>query len=229
MAELTQIMVKICGVATASSVYALDGLADYIGFVSSRLIASPRSLNLASIRALAGIVSRSRSVVVLHGYSVSEAVRAAYSLGVDVLQFHEPLSLEDLAGAVYALEAEGVKMAPLVEWKGGEWRPMDPCRYYQLAREILGPNKLEYLIIDAAKGLKGEGPLIPINEIKRLTSCIDVLAVAGGITPGNVCSVASLGPRLVDVSRGVERGSPGVKALDLALEFIERARRCSSP
>jgi len=224
---LGSLKVKICGVASANTVYVLDGIADYLGFISSKVGASPRSVELTIIGVLAGAVNRSRAVAVLHGYTVEEAVRGVASLAVDVLQLHSPMRIEEVAAAATALEPMGVRIAPLVEWTGSHWDPMDPCEYYRALEGNVGRGNLEYLIVDARKGDNVRVQGIPRTEIKRLTACIDRLAVAGGITPRNVCSVASLGPSIVDVSRGVERGIPGVKALDLAVELVSNARRCA--
>lgn len=223
-----RVMVKICGVARASSATAIDGLADYIGVVSSKRGRTPRSVPLDYLRVLEGEVKRSKLVAVLHGYPVGEAARVAASLNVDVVQYHAPLGVEELVLLVSAVEPGGARLAPVIEWTGRGWEPMDPCLYYRLAGRALGsPARLEYLLVDVAKSASTRGARIPLPEVGRLSTCIDRLAVAGGLGPGNVCEVASMGPRVIDVSRGVEEGAPGVKSLSLVVKLLEEARRCS--
>ena len=221
-------MVKICGVASAGSAAALDGMPEYLGFVSSRLVESPRSLEPQALAALAGLARRSKRVAVLHGYSPREALALAPTLGVDVIQFHSPLPPEEAALLAGSLEPLGVALAPVVEWRGGRWEPMEPCSYLEaLAGE---GARVEYLLLDAAKGLSGG---FPLREAARALPCAErrgvALGVAGGLRPGGpVCEAARLGFHLVDVSRGVEE-APGVKDPLLSALLIEEARRCSRP
>lgn len=217
----------MCGVASAESAAALDGLVDYLGFVSSRLVATPRSLEPSAIAGLARLVARSIRVAVLHGYTPREAVGLAASLGVDVLQFHLPLEPGKAARLASALEPYGVKLAPVVEFRGGHWLPMEPCSYLEaLAGE--GAPTLEYLLLDAAKDSEGG---VPLEEASKAVPCASRLGVtlglAGGLAPGGpACRAARLGFHLIDVSRGVEE-APGRKSPLLAALLAWEARRCS--
>jgi len=219
-------LVKICGVASAESVAALDGLADYLGFVASKTVKTGRTLEPAAIAALAAAASRSRRVAVLHGYTPREAASLAGALGVDVLQLHTPTPPGEAALLAGALEPYGVRLAPVVEWRGSGWAPMDPCSYMEEYSASGAPSP-EYILLDAAKGFKGG---IPLGEASGALPCAEAhgytLGVAGGLRPGGpACEAARLGFHLVDVSRGVEE-APGVKSPLLSALLIWEARRC---
>ena len=218
-------LVKICGISSSESVALLDGMVDYLGFVSSKMITSLRTLEPAAVTALARIASRSRTVAVLHGYTVEEAAGLANTLEVDVVQFHGPLAPREAASLAGALEPVGTRLALVVEWSGDTWRPMNPCLYIE---ELHGEGLMpEYVLLDATKGLRAR---LPLAEAAKALPCAEsrgiALGAAGGLKPGGTaCEAARLGFHLIDVSRGVEE-APGRKDPLLAAEIAFEARRC---
>jgi phosphoribosylanthranilate isomerase len=84
----------------------------------------------------------------------------------------------------------------------------------------------EHVLVDAkVKGaLGGTGArfdwqlVVPLARTRHLT-------LAGGLTPHNVAeAVRIVRPFCVDVASGVERGTPGVKDMDMVRAFIAAAR-----
>ena len=220
------VRVKVCGIVSPDTVKKVDGMVSYVGFVSSKRGASPRSLPLETISQLASHFSLSKTVAVLHGYRLDEIASAMTAPGIEVFQIHDPLDTDSIMLLSRAAESLGVKIAPVVEWRGFEWVPTDPCELYS---SIRGSRGIEYILVDLPKsgGVTGRAYSIPLAELREAVECVEVLGIAGGITPGNVCAVAKLKPYLIDVSRGVEAGRPGFKDQGLILKLLYNARRCS--
>lgn len=219
------VKIKVCGVASGRSLEELDGLVDYIGFVSSRAISSGRTLPIEAIHSLASRVSRSRSVAVLHEYSPREIVSAAQGLSVDIIQIHKPLSPSKALPLALALEPFGVRLAVLVERRVDGWSPEHPCSYLNRLHSLGIMDRIEYVLMDLPKN--GSKPATIVSTIESsVKQCIGRLGIAGGITPETSCMAASFNPLLIDVSRGVEV-RPGVKSVSKVVELIHNARRCS--
>ncbi|WP_158298276.1 phosphoribosylanthranilate isomerase [Aeropyrum pernix] len=212
--------VKICGVKKLESALQLDGLVDYIGFVHS-LLGGPRSVPLEAARIMASQIEKSKTVLVVHGSSPSYAAAAAD--GFDVLQYHEPLLPSSAASLQATLDPLGVTLAVVVEYTGSAWKPQEPCGYInELNKEGVEP---EYILLDTTKGLRDR---IPLNEAAKASRCSHRVGLAGGLTPRDACKAVETGVSLIDVSRGVETGVPGVKDPLLSAELIMGAKRCSS-
>ncbi|KSW12425.1 hypothetical protein CF15_06780 [Pyrodictium occultum] len=214
---------KICGLTRPEDVEALDGAADYLGFVVAPSRLSPRVLSPGEARSLAETVSRSRPVLVAAGYGPRDAVELAARLeAFRVLQYHEPAGPEVLAGLARELGSIGVSLAPVSLWDGRRLSP-DPCEAATVA-----PGH-EYLLVDAVKGLGlryAGGLRAPLEAYLRAAVCSSRAAAAGGVVPENACLVASTGVSMLDVSSGVE-AEPGRKDLSRVEKLLEVLRSCS--
>ncbi|ALL00984.1 phosphoribosyl anthranilate isomerase [Pyrodictium delaneyi] len=214
---------KICGLTRRDDVEALDGLADYLGFIVAREKVSPRVLEPSKARDLVETVAKSRRVLVAHGYTPHEALDLAARLEVfHVLQYHQPANPGELESLATGLEELGMGLAPVSLWNGERLAP-DPCSVAQAVPVH------EYLLVDALKTLKKRyraGLRVPLDAYCRAVSCTERAAAAGGIDPGNVCLAASTGVYMIDVSSGVE-AEPGRKDLEKVKQLIEVLGQCS--
>jgi len=214
---------KICGLTRRGDVEALDGLADYLGFIVARTRVTPRVLEPGEARSLAETVSRSRRVLVAHGYTVHEAIDLAARLEVfHVLQYHQPAGPAELEGLKAGLDELGVALAPVALWNGEKLSP-DPCT---AAGTVPGH---EYLLVDAVKGIGRRyeaGLRVPLEAYRRAAACTRRAAAAGGIDASNACLVASTGVYMIDVSSGVE-AEPGRKEPGKVKQLVEVLAGCS--
>ena len=221
---LRPIKLKICGVTRPEDVELLDGVVDYLGFIVSSSRVTGRVLEHLKARELASITSKSCPVLVIHGYSAGSALKIAEKLGVfKVVQYHSTAQAAELEDLVRGLSSLGMRLAPVIFWGHKGWVGLKP-------RELPGnvSRLAEYVLIDAVKGTRRVyeyGLRVPLAIYHEATSYHPRIAAAGGITALNVCSVASVGVYMVDVSSGVE-SEPGVKDPDKVSEFIEVFRKC---
>ena len=216
------IAVKVCGVTREEDGWMLDGIVDYIGFVVSRRgnLAGPRAVHPRKARDLASSLSSSKPVAVLFDVTPSEALSMVEELEVfPTIQYHRPLSPESVSELALDLMSVGANLAPVSIWTGRGLTP-DPC--------AIQDASLEYLLVDADKGLKEvyEGGLrAPLEAYRRAAACHSRAAAAGGVNPENVCRALETGVSMVDVSSGVE-SSPGVKSRELVARLLEVIGGC---
>ncbi|MFD9410507.1 phosphoribosylanthranilate isomerase [Streptomyces sp. NPDC059989] len=198
---MTDVFIKICGLKTAQDVeVAVAAGADAVGFVFAP--GSPRTVDAATARALAGLVPDGvLTVGVFRGQPVEEVRRFAGESGVRGVQLHGEEGPEDFA----ALRAEG--------------RTLLRATAEHVKR--CGEYGEDLLLIDAPDPGSGK----PWNW-----GSADFAApegrwlLAGGLTPANVREAVKVtGAWGVDVSSGVER-ERGVKSPELIRAFIEAAR-----
>ncbi len=214
-------LIKVCGVTRISDAELLDGVVDYIGFISSRIIRSRRTIGPRAADEIASTLSRSKPVLVMHGYGLGEIVDTAFNLNyISTIQVHPIRDEWELIRLPILLRSIGFKAALTVEW-AGEWAPIDPCIVSKLSSD---KDALEYVLLDKAKGRRG---YIPPGVYVEALKCTAKPGVAGGLNPERLCMLKGLNPYLVDVSSWVEDG-PGKKDPYRIHDFVRGVRKCIS-
>ncbi|GEM_PF-301949 len=215
--------VKICGLTRAADAECAASLgAAYLGCVFA---GGPRTRTPADAAVIfAGIgrppgqADRPRRVGVFGAGDAATVVAAARTAALDVLQLHGPAD----PGAVVALRARiECEIWAVVRCTGGTLPP-ETSRLWGVADGVL---------LDAVRPgrLGGTGVVLPwaelapqIAALRDRPSRATRLVLAGGLTPENVgTAIAALRPDVVDVSSGVEVGTPGVKDTGRMRAFIE--------
>ena len=214
-------LVKVCGVSRMGDAGLMDGVVDYIGFVSSRSVRSRRIIEPLVADGIASTLSRSKPVLVMHGYSLEDLVDTAAKLNyINTIQVHpvkdewEPVQLSNL------LHPLGFKVALTVEW-AGEWVPIHPCI---ISRLVNDKDSLEYILLDRAKGRREQ---VPLDVYREALKCTAKPGIAGGLNPERLCMLEGLNPYLVDVSSWVEE-EPGRKDPLRIHDFVRGVRKCIS-
>ena len=208
---------KICGLTRSVDAELADAAgAAYLGVIFA---GGPRERSPADARAiLAG--RRARKVGVFAGRTDEEIASIAETVGLDVLQMHEPVTPER-AAALRA--ATGREIWAVIRSANGEL----PDNVEELG------DAADALLIDAlVPGVLG-GSGVAVNWL-RLGESLDELPVgyrivlAGGLTPENVAeAIDYVSPAVVDVSSGVE-SSPGIKDHQRVRAFIAAAREAGA-
>jgi phosphoribosylanthranilate isomerase len=186
--------IKICGLTRREDVELACALgAAYVGFNFASV--SPRRLSLETAREIARVTRPgvARVGVFVHETreEILEAIEAA---GLDLLQIHRPLALDDLDTlprpviAVERVSDRGIETAPPAL--------LARCRS---------------VLLDTAGGRPGgTGTAFDWNLLVGKTWAVPMI-LAGGLGPGNVAeAISRVRPSAVDVASGVE-SSPGVK------------------
>ena len=210
---------KICGVRTPDDAIAavlLGASAIGLNFVP----ASPRCIDIATARTIAGAVHLLRSrapdgakvivVGVVANQSLEEMRALLHGADLDCLQLHG----DEPNATLEALLPHAYKAARIAN-------AADVAR----ARTIPG----DYLLVDAKVDglLGGSGTSFDWDLVRELARERH-LTLAGGLHPGNVeRAVRELRPYCVDVASGVE-SAPGIKDHAKIEAFIEAARRAST-
>ncbi len=209
--------VKICGLKTEAALdAALDGGADYVGFVFHG--PSPRNIDIATARVLAE-KARGRAKIVALLVDPDDALldEVVAGLAPDLIQLHGAESPERTA----AIAARGK-------------RPVMKAIKVESARDAL--TSLAYkdsaaLILFDAKAPEGRAGALPGGngvafDWQALESVRGKMAfmLAGGLTPLNVAeAIRRTGAGAVDVSSGVE-SRPGEKDPRLIARFLHAAK-----
>lgn len=211
-----RVKTKICGVTTPESVRAaLDGGADYLGFVF--FPASPRALRMAEAVRLAEPV-RGRAKIVALTVDPTDALvdEIREGLSPDLIQLHGKESPSRAREVGQRAGAEVIKVLPV-----SESRDIDGAAQYEGAAH--------HLMFDAKPPKDSDRPgghgaafdwtLLSGRRFSR------PWFLAGGLDPWNVAEAVRLsGAPIVDVSSGVERG-PGLKDPALIAAFLDSVRR----
>ncbi|GAB6945608.1 phosphoribosylanthranilate isomerase [Vulcanisaeta sp. JCM 14467] len=212
-------LLKVCGVTNNRDAVMISKYADYIGVIIHSSIPTPRLVSKDVARDIIRSVKGIKTVGVVEGLGITEAIKLASDLGFDVLQYHGDPELN--GEAIDLLNRLGIRLAPVLTYVGDE-------SIIEKAAKLASSDYVEYVLIDAPKvgfnryeyGLK-----LPLNVIRRASS-LPKVGIAGGINPSNVVVVMSYRPYLIDVSSGVERG-PGVKDEELVRRVAEVVRHGS--
>jgi phosphoribosylanthranilate isomerase len=207
--------VKICGLKTEAALdAALDGGADYVGFVF--FPPSPRNVTPATARLLAA-KARGRAKVVALMVDPDDGLigKVAGSVVPDILQLHGQETPERVA-AIRARWGIPVMKAVPVE-------TADDARAalrYKAAADLI--------LFDAqapADSTRPGGNGAPFDW-RALLGVTDEVAfvLSGGLTPDNVAeAIRVTGAKIVDVSSGVE-SRPGEKGPFLIRRFLRAAK-----
>ena len=212
------VKVKICGVKSEAAIAAaLDGGADYVGFVFYP--PSPRSLSPADAARLAAAVRGKAKIVALFVDPVEDLLAEVMAaLDPDLIQLHgketpervaeigkrwgrpvmKAVSIATRADADSALQFAGVADLLLFDAKAPP----------ELKTALPGGNGIsfDWRILD---GIKGKVPFV----------------LSGGLNPDNVAEAIRLtGAQIVDVSSGVEV-KPGEKDPALIRRFLSAAKQ----
>lgn len=211
------VKVKICGLRTeATLAAALDGGADYVGFVFYP--PSPRSLSPQAAGALARLAHGRAGIVALlvdaEDALLDEVVR---EVNPDLIQLHGKESPERVA-AVRKTWGRPVMKAISVETRDDAQRALD----YEGAADLF--------LFDArpprglAKALPGgNGIAFDWHALEGIKGKVRFM-LSGGLNPENVAAAIRLtSPEVVDVSSGVET-SPGEKDVRLIRLFLAAAK-----
>lgn len=221
--------IKICGVTTAADArLAAEAGADAVGF--NFVAGSPRRVEPAAARAaVAALPAGVLAVGVFAGSPADEIRSLAETVGLSAIQLHghltgtgpavdPPARCGELAGLpvirAVRLEADGLTAAR---------------RWVAAATEAGGRPAM--LIVDAAAApsttagsLGGTGSRVDWQALAREEPLGMPLALAGGLTPGNVAAaIAATGVLAVDAASGVET-APGRKDPGLVRAFVAAAR-----
>ena len=207
--------VKICGLRTEAAVAAaLDGGADYLGFVF--FPPSPRHVTPAAAKALtAGVRGRARIVALMVDPDDALIDEVVAAIAPDVLQLHgreEPERVAEIRGrwAPTVVKALPVTTAEDV----GAAR-----RYQDVADLILFDARAP---ADSTRP-GGHGMPFDWRVLEGVRQDGDFV-LSGGLTPENVAeAIRVTGAPIVDVSSGVE-SRPGEKDPELIRRFLRAAK-----
>lgn len=206
---------KICGINTPEALTAaLDGGADYVGFVFFK--ASPRHLDIADARSLANAARGKAKIVALtvdaDDAALDEIVRV---VAPDFLQLHGSETPERVADVKARFGREIIKAIPV--------RTSDDAAlantYTKVADLILFDAKAP----SGATRPGGHGQVFDWAILDAVARDIPFM-LSGGLNPDNVREAMRVTrPRAVDVSSGVET-APGVKDVDLIRRFLHAVK-----
>lgn len=194
-------LVKICGLTTEAQVSAAcEAGADALGFVFAE--GSVRQITKAQATALlAAVPDGVIKVAVYKHYAAMDAIEIA-DLGFDAVQaFTYEALLPDGAFALPAIRDDMVVRAP--------------------PGAMNADGFAGCLLVEGARS--GAGVTADWHDVQEIAEHVPVI-LAGGLTPENVAeAIATVRPRGVDVSSGVE-STRGVKDPTLIRAFIGAVR-----
>jgi phosphoribosylanthranilate isomerase len=196
--------IKFCGLTRAEDIHIAVVLeVDAIGLNLAR---GPRKLTVAQAAALARLVPPHIAVVALFADQDADAIDAALAqVRVQAVQLHgdEPPELAERLRARHpVIKAFGVHSAADLDRVRGY-----PC---------------DAALLDAPGG--GTGTAWDHGLLRGAALGVP-LWLAGGLRPTTVrAAIAAVQPALVDVSSGIEAGTPGVKDRALMTAFVAAVR-----
>lgn len=206
---------KICGINTREALTAaLDGGADYVGFVFFG--PSPRHLDMAAARSLAERARGNARIVALTvdaGDAVLDEI--ANEIAPDFLQLHGSESPERVAEVKETFGRKIIKAIPV--------RTSEDAA---LAKAYAGVADLILFDAKAPSGATrpgGHGRAFDWTVLDAVSRDMPFM-LSGGLTPDNVQdAIRATRPQSVDVSSGVET-APGVKDTDLIRRFLQAVK-----
>lgn len=229
--------VKICGVTTAEDARLVAAAgADAIGL--NFVPGSPRHLEVAEARIVRAAVPPEVTVVgVFAGATADQIRRTADAVGLAVIQLHGLLAVDDrdvtaptdppeLCSALAPLTViRAVRLGPPTDAD-----PLAAARNWIAAARRLGrPPALALVDAAVSRGttagrLGGTGAVVDWPALARVPSLDVPMALAGGLTPGNVAeAIRVTGLQAVDTASGVE-AEPGRKDAEKTRAFVAAAR-----
>lgn len=224
--------IKICGVTTPADAAVVSAAgADAIGF--NFVAGSPRRIDPAAARKARAILPPGLLAVgVFAGMPAAEILAIADQVGLEAVQLHghldgdgpasdPPSRAGDLASAVHVKLIRAVRLGP---------DGLSAARRWVDAATALG-RRPDMLIVDAgvastasAGVLGGTGHRVDWEALAREEDFGIPLALAGGLTPGNVAeAIRATGVSGVDTASGVET-RPGIKDQARVRAFVAEAR-----
>jgi len=224
--------VKICGVTTAAdALVAADAGADAVGL--NFVPGSPRALDPAMASGVAAAVPRGvLRVGVFAGAPAGWILEVAATVGLDAVQLHGPLfPSADAAASVDPPEAcAALAPLPVIRAVRLDAGGLAAARRWIALATAAGRGPV-LAIVDAsppagagAGQLGGTGARVDWEGLRRAGGLDVPLALAGGLTPGNVAeAVRATGCAAVDVASGVE-AAPGRKDPAKTRAFVAAAR-----
>jgi phosphoribosylanthranilate isomerase len=206
---------KICGINTREGLAAaLDGGADYVGFVF--FPPSPRHLGMAAARTLADEARGKAKVVALTVDADNAALEEiTREIAPDFLQLHGLETPERVAEVKATFGCRIIKAVPV--------RTPDDAAvanaYAKIADLILFDAKAP----DGATRPGGHGRAFDWTILDGIARQMPFM-LSGGLSPDNVeAAIRATHPHSVDVSSGVET-APGVKDADLIRRFLQAVK-----
>ena len=214
--------VKICGITRpADAVAAAAAGANAIGL---NFYSGPRRINLIQARAILDALNRQIPAVALIGGSATGEYSAAHlyaALGVQLFQVYD--AGDEIAGPM--------PPAPAAYWLVAHVaQPADLTRLPQRVATTAFPVAAVLLDTYAPGRAGGTGTTFNWQWIATARAAgalagLPPLVLAGGLNPENVAAAISIArPDWVDVSGGVESGSPGIKEARRITDFIAAVR-----
>jgi len=227
--------VKICGVTTAAdaTMVAAAG-ADAIGL--NFVAGSPRQLDLARGRLVAAAIPAGvLKVGVFAGTSADDMLRLARELSLDAVQLHGHLDADrepfDPPGRCGELDGVPVIRAVRLDRSRPGLAGLASAREWIAAAAAAGAAPAMVIVDAAVTGntsagqLGGTGALVDWEALAGAGSLPVPMAIAGGLTPGNVAeAIRMTGLLAVDTASGVE-AAPGRKDPQKVSDFVTAARR----
>ncbi len=204
------IRVKICGVTTVEDGrYALENGADALGL--NFVPGTPRCLDAGMAASLAAALPPFGVRVGIFVDESPERVESIFrEVGLDAVQLHGGESPE----ACRWLMARGVRVIRALRVQGPE----------TIAEAARYPDCTILLDAYVQGELGGTGKTFDWELARELAASRPVI-LSGGLRPENVAeAVRRVRPYGVDVSSGVEGGTPGRKDFDRVRAFIENTR-----
>jgi phosphoribosylanthranilate isomerase len=199
--------IKICGITNQEDALACEAAgAHALGFVFAK---SPRRITPREAQKISQTLSeRVTRVGVFVDAPHGVVMRVADAVGLDLVQLH---------GFESRAYAEGLGRPFLKAFRTRDRTVLARIRAFHA----------RFFLLDAFAQDDAAGPRRVDMDIAALAWTLGRMALAGGLTPGNVGqAVQTLRPWAVDVSSGVESW-PGRKDMGKVREFISEVRRCS--
>jgi len=226
--------VKICGVTSAADArMVVESGADCIGL--NFVAGSPRRLDVGEAVAVAAAVPPGTlRVGVFAGMPAHEILEIARAVRLDAVQLHGhldgtdgPVDPPETAGRLAGLRI--IRAVRLDACRPPAERLAGARRWLEEAAAAGNPPAM--VIVDAAVvphagpgGLGGTGALVDWAALTQAGSLPVPMALAGGLTPGNVAeAIRVTGLKAVDTASGVEHG-PGRKDPAKVKAFVAAAK-----
>lgn len=206
---------KICGIKTREALTAaLDGHADYVGFVF--FAPSPRHLDIATARRLAD-EARGKAKIVALTVDADDATldEISNAIAPDFFQLHGHETPERVAGVKTKFRRKIIKAIPV--------------RTSEDAARAEAYTKVADLILFDAKAPAGatrpggHGQVFDWTLLDAVSRDMPFM-LSGGLTPGNIQeAMQATHAQAVDVSSGV-KSAPGIKDAELIRRFLHAVK-----